>query len=325
MSDRHQANDDIKSLLACPDCRAPIASENEKLICQRCPQIFERVGPIPSLFPRAAKVAVRYDIDWHPSNPPPRTGFQNVLRSLKYALEKSQWIRRAINIGAASIFYNVVDRQLSRLVRTDRSLILDVGVRNAVFTRHLKGVVIGVDVDVPSLKTILDQTSIAPVHAMAEHLPFRDRSFDIVFCSEVIEHVKEDRAMVAELARVTALHGTLLLTTPNGAVVPVTREIHHIHFRHYRAEDLRRLLEERYEHVSVRSYFIWPELIEAEARLYQRFIQKPSLWCYLLRSVLCVLETIFYIAAESWRPDRQRGYTLIATASGPRAASANLK
>ncbi len=47
-------------------------------------------------------------------------------------------------------------------------------------------------------------------------LPFEDESFDAVMCREVIEHVKDDCALVFEARRVLKTGGWFLITTPNG-------------------------------------------------------------------------------------------------------------
>ena len=46
-------------------------------------------------------------------------------------------------------------------------------------------------------------------------LPYPDESFDLVCLTEVIEHLENHRAAIAELARVLKPGGWLILTTPN--------------------------------------------------------------------------------------------------------------
>ena len=47
------------------------------------------------------------------------------------------------------------------------------------------------------------------------HLPFRDRAFRQIVCSEVIEHVPRDEVHLAEFHRVLTPGGTLVLGTPD--------------------------------------------------------------------------------------------------------------
>jgi SAM-dependent methyltransferase len=48
-----------------------------------------------------------------------------------------------------------------------------------------------------------------------EHLPYPDNCFDLVHSSEVIEHVQDDRASVAEMVRVTRPGGRIVIFCPN--------------------------------------------------------------------------------------------------------------
>lgn len=80
------------------------------------------------------------------------------------------------------------------------------------------------------------------VRASAECLPFKVGVFDTVVCTEVIEHLNDDRTGVAELARVLQPGGRLVLSVP---VPPAPRhDGAHVH-EGYTYEQLRRLLEEQ--------------------------------------------------------------------------------
>lgn len=61
--------------------------------------------------------------------------------------------------------------------------------------------------------------------ADAQQLPFRTDCFDRVICSEVIEHVLNPVALLAELARVLKPGGIAVLTIPNEALIAKLRKI----------------------------------------------------------------------------------------------------
>ncbi len=48
-------------------------------------------------------------------------------------------------------------------------------------------------------------------------LPFSDASFDLIWCSEVIEHLEDPKAFLKEVDRIQAPGGRFLLTTPNSS------------------------------------------------------------------------------------------------------------
>ncbi|MDR3465415.1 MAG: class I SAM-dependent methyltransferase [Xanthobacteraceae bacterium] len=51
----------------------------------------------------------------------------------------------------------------------------------------------------------------------AHAIPVRDASFDVVLCTEMLEHVPEPIAVVRELGRILAPGGRLILTAPLGS------------------------------------------------------------------------------------------------------------
>lgn len=87
---------------------------------------------------------------------------------------------------------------------------LDVGARAGVQTRWLE--TRGYRV------TSIDMEPVFPECLQVDangKLPFADESFDLIWCSEVIEHLEDPAFALGELRRVTKPGGTLVLTTPN--------------------------------------------------------------------------------------------------------------
>lgn len=52
-----------------------------------------------------------------------------------------------------------------------------------------------------------------------ERLPFNDSTFDVVICSEVMEHVFEPERIITEARRVLKRNGVLVLTVPNAGFI----------------------------------------------------------------------------------------------------------
>jgi SAM-dependent methyltransferase len=59
-----------------------------------------------------------------------------------------------------------------------------------------------------------DAARVGTVQGDGLRLPFGDATFDRVICSEVLEHLHDDRAAMAELARVLRPGGTMAVTVP---------------------------------------------------------------------------------------------------------------
>ena len=74
--------------------------------------------------------------------------------------------------------------------------------------------VVGVDFAAAFLALAPQHPRITLLQADAQRLPFGPREFDAVICSEVLEHVPDDRAVMGEIARVLKPRGLLTLTVP---------------------------------------------------------------------------------------------------------------
>jgi ubiquinone/menaquinone biosynthesis C-methylase UbiE len=61
----------------------------------------------------------------------------------------------------------------------------------------------------------VDDVEVASVNLNKDLLPYNDNCFDIVTCSEVIEHIDNYRRLLSEIYRVTKKDGLIVITTPN--------------------------------------------------------------------------------------------------------------
>jgi SAM-dependent methyltransferase len=84
-----------------------------------------------------------------------------------------------------------------------------------------------------------------PVRADAYHLPFPDGAFDVVIAAEIMEHIPDDRAAIAEAVRVLRPGGRIAVTVPRWWPEQIcwalSREYHEVeggHVRIYRGDEL---------------------------------------------------------------------------------------
>lgn len=81
---------------------------------------------------------------------------------------------------------------------------------------------------------------------MAETLPYADRSFDLVCAMEVIEHLEEPGAAVAEFRRVVRPDGHVIISVPNDELLPGSNPHHRVKFSQGRFMGL---LRQHFPHV----------------------------------------------------------------------------
>ena len=104
-----------------------------------------------------------------------------------------------------------------RWVQLEGARVLDIGCGVGMYTGQFVKYtprVAGVELDLSvaaQARLRAPQVALAP----AEVLPFADSSFDLVFSHEVIEHVANDRLAAAEMVRVCATAGRIVVYCPN--------------------------------------------------------------------------------------------------------------
>jgi 2-polyprenyl-3-methyl-5-hydroxy-6-metoxy-1,4-benzoquinol methylase len=135
------------------------------------------------------------------------TSYEERLSNAKYAV--GQEAERSSKVFARAV------------VPADRPLrILDVGCGsglNASILAQHGHTVVGVDLSPVAIAKFRAAGFEGHICDVTQGIPCPDESFDVVFASEVIEHVVDTEQFLGEIRRVLRPGGTLVLTTPNSA------------------------------------------------------------------------------------------------------------
>lgn len=143
-------------------------------------------------------------------------------------------------------------------------------------------------------------------------------SFDLVLCSEVIEHVQNDNVVLQNLHNLTAPGGTTVLTTQSGNIYKTEQFLGHL--RHYRIEDLCHRTAATGLSI-VKAYLAgWPWLNgqKIAAHYWQASVQKNIVQAKTLsptvKALFSVLERIYRSSSHT------RGPQIVIVASKPKTA-----
>jgi SAM-dependent methyltransferase len=181
-------------------------------------------------------------------------------------------------LGRRRLFLRLLGQRLPSDAPPAR--ILDFGCGTGAWLAELErfGAVSAVDAD-PSAVAFCHERGRTEVQLVppGAPLPFLDDAFDIVTALDVIEHIDDDVAALAELRRVLRPGGTLLVAVPAFMFLwGVQDEVSH-HRRRYTAATLRRALAGAGLRVDRTSYFntlLFAPI--AIVRLGRRLLRAPS-------------------------------------------------
>lgn len=130
-------------------------------------------------------------------------------------------IRASLNPGRFGYFRKVLEQKLNRSPAGKKTL--DIGCGGGYLSEEFARLgceVTGLDPSAPTLETARaharqEGLKISYVHGSGENLPFPDRSFDVVYCCDVLEHVTDLGRVISETARVMKPDGVYLFDTIN--------------------------------------------------------------------------------------------------------------
>ncbi len=82
----------------------------------------------------------------------------------------------------------------------------------------------GADITDIAIQKFKERCSFATIKKMdLDNLQYADEMFDVVVCTEVLEHIYEYKDVIAELKRVTKKGGLLIITHPNEVLWTISR------------------------------------------------------------------------------------------------------
>lgn len=134
-------------------------------------------------------------------------------------VETYDWVDVADNIRGLEAFFHknrawMVRRMVAKYATPDAP-ILDAGCGTGLNLRHLPEGSVGIDINPRNIALLRQRL---PNHTVVEGdveaLPFADASFGTVLCTEVIEHIPDPSAALAEYRRVLQPGGVLIGSVP---------------------------------------------------------------------------------------------------------------
>jgi ubiquinone/menaquinone biosynthesis C-methylase UbiE/uncharacterized protein YbaR (Trm112 family) len=226
----------LEEMLQCPKCKGKLevtftssgTTETGRINCISCKEEFEIHDGILYLYQEDNGKHLGRDESqiWD------RKKFEETYEKIGYYQSGREFDRQLGYPDEVSdfLFNRVKRRLLSWLKPENDHLILDVGCGSGYFLflinkRYLdedfRPIAVGIDISETELKfmSIRKQkerlSNIIIIHGNGQNLPFNAETFDLITCSEVIEHINNPQRALNEMNRVLKKNGRLLLSTPS--------------------------------------------------------------------------------------------------------------
>lgn len=229
-----------------------------------------------------------------------------------YATNKSEYKIRSKTLpkrADSPVAYDNLTPKVKNLVLkygNNAKLSLDAGCGKGLYFDLFKSELVGVDLDLNSLRTIKNAVSdkVYLVYADLKYPPFREEIFDFVLCSQVIEHFSEEegKKVIREFERIVKPFGIMELDTPNTNFIQGNlRKILHIHWASKRTPNplQRHLSFWTKEKLEFMGFIVKGCLSHWGRRLVPKFI--GDLYDFLFEDVPSLTGTLIAIKYLTWK------------------------
>jgi ubiquinone/menaquinone biosynthesis C-methylase UbiE len=197
-----------------------------------------------------------------------------------------------------------------QIVRDNTVLDIGCGFGHGTWLLASKGAQQVVSIDLDKKKTIqvnefcCNFRSCGTLVMDAQRLGFRDHSFQMVTCFEVLEHIPDTDLFLSEIGRILKKDGIVLLTTPNRALrlLPFQSPWNPEHFQEHTLQSLRRILRRHFPFFEFCGIHGEPSFHNYYRKIWRRNSLKSS-----VSSIMEIIRTSVPSPAKRWIM-KQLGY-----------------
>jgi SAM-dependent methyltransferase len=200
-------NKNLIKMLVCPVCGSSLETKESEIICQSCSKIYSSIDDIPVITKDSRemlenikeKVEIKNNC-WYADDQ------AEVADKGPYRHHIKKRIRYVIN--------------LIKKYTGNRSLILDMGCGDGVYTKYLEEIpnteIIACDYNVYRLEKAKKNTQ-GTIFVAGDVLCqfFKEKTFDIVLLNHIIEHIPDDSKVLAQIHKILKPSGILIIAVPN--------------------------------------------------------------------------------------------------------------
>jgi SAM-dependent methyltransferase len=216
---RH-ARSGVPVVFVCPSCHGQLLRSDDKLECQACGTCFAIRGGIPMFV--SDSVSGRDELHDHANHHEREHGRQNDAHKTSQAAFFGRADLADFEIerphGSPALYRFLLEEKFRRSVeplgaKLDGWTALAVCGGSGMDAEFLRGAgasVISSDLSLGAAQRVQERarrhhTAIEPIVADVEHLPFADRSVDLVYVHDGLHHLEDPQLGIAEMARVARL------------------------------------------------------------------------------------------------------------------------
>lgn len=175
---------------------------------QRAKFIVEKINQIDSHYNHKASVHIKNEINY-------RAFYENQSSVNRIAQE------RIFDFGLpdpdSDGKYDIRNR-LKEALKVAKGKVLDIGCQRGGYSINLKNIgcdVTAIDISMGYVKQAKEKVDdVMFAQSDAEHLPFKENTFDTIILSEVLEHVTDENKVIKEARRVLKNEGKVFVTVP---------------------------------------------------------------------------------------------------------------